>query len=157
LTNVQIDRFAYRVMLDYHDAEAEKQILERVDSIETGHIEPSITKSEVMEIMAQVKQVYIDELLEEYIIDIVQDIRRSEYIRLGPSTRASIWLYHGSRALALMDGRSFVIPDDIKKLVRHVIPHKCELSQEARFQDISLMSIIDQTLETVPVPKGFDD
>lgn len=157
LTNVQIDRFAYRVELGNPDAEVELDIIQRIDSIEAGTIDEVISGSQIQELMAQVRTVHIEPVLEKYIVDIVQEVRLSDYIRLGPSPRASIWLYKGARALALIRGREFVVPDDIKGLVKHVVPHRIELNQEARFQEINLMGLINDTLDKIPVPKGFDD
>lgn len=157
LTNVQIDRFAYRVELGNPDAEVELDIIQRIDSIEAGTIDEVISGSQIQELMAQVRTVHIEPVLEKYIVDIVQEVRLSDYIRLGPSPRASIWLYKGARALALIRGREFVVPDDIKGLVKHVVPHRIELNQEARYQEINLMDLINDTLDKIPVPKGFDD
>ena len=157
LTNVQVDRFAYRIELGNPSAEVELEIIQRIDSIEVGIVEGVISGSEILELMAKVRTVHIEPVLEKYIVDIVQDIRNNDYIRLGPSPRASIWLYKGAKALALVRGREFVVPDDVKGLVKHVVPHRIELNQEARFQEIQLMTLIKETLNRVPVPKGFDD
>lgn len=156
LTNVQIDRFAYRVSLSNPGKGAELEILKRVDRIDAESVEAVVSGEEVMKLREEVHGVHVDDSVLGYLVDVVHDIRGSRYIRLGPSPRASIWLYRGARALALLDGREYVIPDDVKKLVPYVVPHRIELSQEARFNDVSLMTIIDESLSRVPVPKGLD-
>lgn len=156
LTNVQIDRFAYRITLENPDLESEMRILNRVDKIEDTTVSGVVSDIEVKEIMNQIKAIHVEESIIKYIVEIVQDIRANNYIRMGPSPRASIWLYRGARALAMVDRRDFVIPDDIKKLVPCVVSHRIELTQEARFEEINLENIIDDTLSRIPVPKGLD-
>ena len=117
LTNVQIDRFAYRITLDNPGLESEMKILGRIDEIEDITVPGVVSGEEIIELMNQIKTIHVEESIVKYIVEIVQDIRASNYIRMGPSPRASIWLYRGSRAVAMVDGRDFVIPDDVKKLV----------------------------------------
>jgi MoxR-like ATPase len=156
LTNVQIDRFAFRVELGNPGADDEVRILERSDQIQAGGVEQVVSSEEIMELMDQVRIVHVEESILRYIVDLVQGLRDNEYIRMGPSPRASIWLYRGSRAKALLDGRDYVIPDDVKRLVRYTVPHRIELTQESRYQQVSLMGIVNETLETTVVPKGLE-
>ena len=156
LTNVQIDRFAYRVELGNPGVDNEIRILERSDQIMAGGVEQVVTSEQILKLIEQTQQVHVEDVILRYIVDLVHGIRGNEYIRMGPSPRASIWLYRGSRAKALLDGRDYVIPDDVKSLVRHTVPHRIELTQESRFQQVSLMDIVDEMLENTVVPKGFE-
>ena len=156
LTAVQIDRFAYIIYLDNPTLETEQQILGRLDIIDTSNVESVITLDKVLSIIAKSREVYVDEAIVKYITHIVHDFRQNEYIRSGPSPRASIWIYRGSRVLAMMRGREFVTPDDVKTLVKYVVPHRLEFTSEARMQEIHLSDLITQTLDRVPVPKGIE-
>jgi MoxR-like ATPase len=156
LTSVQIDRFAYRVELGNPEIDKEIRILSKVDDIDAGPVSQVVSGEDILELMEEAKKVHIEESLLRYIVEIIQDVRSNRYVRLGPSPRASIWIYKGARAKALMDSRNYVIPDDIKQLVPFVVLHRVELNQEARLQEINTMNIVNETLHRVPVPKGLD-
>jgi len=156
LSSVQIDRFSYRVGLGGPDADSEVRILGRVDEIEEMDGGAVIDPGEVLELHRMAQGVYVDDSVKRYIVDLVQYIRRSPHVRMGPSPRASIWLYRGSRVRALMDGRGHVVPDDIKGLVKSVIPHRVELSPQARAGEVTPMGLVEEALEKVAVPKGIE-
>jgi MoxR-like ATPase len=156
LTGVQIDRFAYRVSLNNPGLDDEVEIVARVDSIDDSNPSPVTSSEDVLGLMEQVRKVHVEPVVLKYIVELVHDIRGSRYIRMGPSPRASIWLYKGCRALALMEGRNFVTPDDVKKLAPYVISHRVELNQMARVEEVDVNSIIDESLGRVAVPKGLD-
>jgi len=88
--------------------------------------------------------------VKKYIVEIVNKIRSMKEIRIGPGPRASIWLYKGSRALAFIEGRGYVIPDDVKKIALLAIPHRFKLKPEV---DIEPIEIVRKALEEVEVPK----
>ena len=156
LTSVQIDRFAYRVELGNPGVDDEVRVLGRVDAIESGEVVAVVGRDDVLGLMSLVHKVHVEESVMRYIVEVVQDIRGNQYVRLGPSPRASIWLYKGCRALAMLRGREYVTPDDVKHLVPYVVPHRVELNQEARIMEVTLQRIIEETLGRVPVPKGLD-
>lgn len=156
LSSVQIDRFAYMIELDNPGLPDEVRVLGKIDEIESANIDSVVSGEEIMELMDSVKSIYVEEMLLKYMVEIVQDIRNNSYVRLGPSPRASIWLHKGARARAMMYGRKYVTPDDIKNMVPYVVPHRVELTREALFMDTSLKNIIDETLARVAVPKGLD-
>lgn len=156
LTNVQIDRFAYRVLLGNPRIDDEVEIVGRADTIDDFIVEKVMEPDEIRELRRAVQDVHVEPSVVRYIVEVVQDIRSSSYLRLGPSPRASIWLHRGSRALALLHGRGFVTPDDVKWLVPHVVPHRVELSQEARIEGVDLLNVVEETLGRVKVPKGLD-
>ena len=156
LTSVQIDRFSYRVEVRGPDADAEARIIGRVDEIEDIDGEAVIDSKEILELSGQARGVYVDDSVKRYIVNLVQYIRHSPHVRMGPSPRASIWLYRGSRVKALMDGRDHVIPDDVKGLVGSVIPHRVELSPQARAGEVTAVNLVEEALERVAVPKGIE-
>jgi MoxR-like ATPase len=156
LTSVQIDRFSYRMEMINPDKATEYRILCRVDEIEEFAIDQVIEPSDLLEMANAAKRVHMDESIKRYIVDLVQCIRSNPMVRSGPSPRASIWLYKGSRVMALMDNRSYVIPDDVKALTGSVIPHRIELTSQARADEVSVDDVIKSALENTVVPKGFD-
>ena len=156
LTSVQIDRFSYRVEVHSPDPVSEAKILGRVDMIDEMDGDVIIDSKEILELSKMARSVYVDDSVKKYIVDLVQYIRRSPHVRMGPSPRASIWLYRGSRVKAMMDGRGHVLPDDVKGLVDSVIPHRIELKPQARAGEVTPMSLVEEALEKVAVPKGIE-
>lgn len=156
LTSVQIDRFAYRITLENPSVGDEVEVLRRVDSIDAGGVEEVVSGEDILDLRKQLLGIHVEDIVLGYIVDLVHSIRSNRYVRLGPSPRASIWLYRGARALALIEKRGFVIPDDVKKLVPYVIPHRVELTQEARLDNVDVMQIVEETLGRVKVHKGFE-
>ena len=153
LTNVQIDRFAYRMLLEPPESRAEEELLSRIDDIDQAVVEPIISTEELLELSNLKKNVHIEPVIHEYIVSLVQSLRGSEYVRTGPSPRASIWMYKGSRVKALIEGRQYVIPDDVKAMARYVLPHRMELDRRTMLEDVSTTSLIQDTLKNTPVPK----
>ena len=156
LTSVQVDRFSYRVEVEAPDHESEVKILGRVDEIEDLDGDVVLESGDVLELSRMARGVYVDDSVKRYIVDLVHFVRRSPHVRMGPSPRASIWLFRGSRVRALMDGRGHVVPDDVKGLVRSVIPHRVELTAQARAGEVTSASLVEEALERVAVPKGIE-
>ena len=153
LTDVQLDRFAYKVDLGYPDRETELGVLSGIDGLEQVKVQPVVDARSVRELMASVKAVYVDPLIQGYILDIVGALRGNRYVRMGPSTRAGIWLLKGARTFALLEGRSFVIPDDVKRIAVSVLAHRLELVSQARADGVSGVQLVDEALGSVVVPK----
>ena len=97
------------------------------------------------------------ESIRGYILDIVTTLRENESVQGGPSTRASLALYRGSRASAFLQNRDFVIPDDVRKLAPNVLEHRVRPTTEAEFDQITAQDLIQNALETIPIPKGDDE
>ena len=155
LTGVQIDRFAYRLEIPNPSLATETSVLERIDEIESHSVEAALTSEELLELMNDVKKIHVESVVKEYIVQLVHYLRDNDYTRMGPSPRASIWILKGSRAYAMLQGRDFVIPDDVKAVLWYVIPHRLELTAEARIMDISTRSLVQNALDNIPVPKGL--
>jgi MoxR-like ATPase len=153
LPEAQIDRFLLRVQLGYPAYEEEREILRRFRANNPlTHIEPTVTAAAISQAAALCRQVYVHPILEAYLLDIVRASREDEAITLGISPRGSLALYHTSQALAALNGRSYVIPDDVKQLALPVLAHRLVLSAEARLRGRSTAEVLTHLVEQVPVP-----
>lgn len=125
LPESQLDRFMMRLKMGYPDAADEKVIL-RQQSLNSPleHIRPVMHGDDILDLQHEVRKVAVDESLVDYLISIVRTSRESEILNLGVSPRGSLALYHAAQALAYIEGRDFVIPDDIKRLVVPVFAHR---------------------------------
>lgn len=156
LSDVQLDRFAYKVDVGYPDKSVESAVLGRIDDIESRVIDSVLTPEEVVDLSKLTLDVYVHERVQSYIVDIVSWLRTNQSIREGPSMRASIWLMKGARAHALVEGRDFVVPDDVKFLAENVLSHRIDLTSQARSEDVEVDELIASALEAIPVPKGLE-
>jgi MoxR-like ATPase len=153
LTEVQADRFMYRVWSDYLDKECEEQVLSRIDYIEQPDIKPVACLNHVIELQQAVKKVHVSDKIKQYIVSLIIQARKDPDVVSGPSTRASIAFYKGARTLAYLQGRDYVIPDDVKKLVNPVLAHRIYVKSEAEMEDITPNTIIERVTKETPVPK----
>jgi MoxR-like ATPase len=153
LTDVQRDRFAYSVEVSYPSREQELAIISSIDFIEKPRVSQVVSASELVKLIESVVRVKVSERVKNYILDIVACVRGFDEVSSGPGPRASIWLLKGSRALAFLEGRDYVIPDDVKKLAYHVLPHRIKVKLEYQADNISPLSIVEKALKEVEVPK----
>jgi MoxR-like ATPase len=153
LTDVQVDRFMLRIFSDYSSLEEEEMVLNNIDSIDRHRIQPITTPLEIRSIQAKAKQVHVSPLVNKYIVAIVNSLRNDPDMLSGCSTRASIALFKCARVLALFDGRDFVIPDDVKRLIYPALEHRIKVKPEAEMDDVTPRMLLDRTLEKIPVPK----
>lgn len=153
LPEAQLDRFLMRVHLGYPTNTDEVLMM---DAQQTAHPVDSIKQitnpTEIIAIQAAVKEIYVDPLIKQYIVAIVDMTRHHEAVYLGASPRGSLALYRTAQARALLDGRDFVIPDDVKELAYTTLGHRVIVSPSARVKSISASDIILGCLERVPVP-----
>jgi len=156
LTEVQVDRFAYRIDVGYPSEDEEVEVVSRIDWIEQLNVDPAMNAEEMIDLVELAKSIYVHERVKRYIVNIVSKVRGSPYARNGPSPRASIWLFKGSRVRALLEGREYVIPDDVKALASYVMPHRLQLKPEAEAEDVSADRLIEEALKETPVPKGLE-
>ena len=154
LTDVQADRFAFKISLNYPDKEEEKLIISKIDELELPNAKTVINPQEISSLIDEVRKVRVSEAIKEYIVNLVNTVRKSKEVYAGPSPRASIWLYKASRALAYMEGREYVIPDDVKRLVRPVMSHRVRLRVEYEAEEVTAEDVIKRALEEVEVPKA---
>ena len=153
LSEVQADRFMLRTFSGYNPPEEEVEVVKRIDFIEELPVENVINWREVRWIVEAGKRVHVDENIVRYIINLSTHIRRHPSVSLGPSPRASISLYKASRISALMDGRDYVIPDDVKKFAHPALDHRIRLRAEAEIEGVKPEDIVEEALREVEVPK----
>jgi MoxR-like ATPase len=153
LSEVQTDRFMFRIWSALPSLEEENQILQDIDNISEPQISAVTTPDDIVQLQQEVKKVHIADSIRRYILDIVNRLRQHQDVQTSPSTRASIALLTGARALAFVQERDFVIPDDVKRLLIPAISHRLRISAEAEMEDINPESIINEVATEVPVPK----
>lgn len=148
----QLDRFAIRISIGYPDFESEKQILlnTRSNTITDG-VTPVLSKDDVLYLQSMVEQVNVDESILNYILEIVNKTRSNKIFDLGVSPRGAIALKLAAQANAIVEGRSYCIPDDVKNMARAVLAHRVILKSEAR-NISSEEEAIDEVLENTKVP-----
>lgn len=156
LPEAQQDRFLMKVKVEYPTKEEEKDFLNLItgeNDFDDIKISTILKKEDLDNLKSQVKKVYIDEKLKEYILNIIFKTREeSQYILCGASPRASIALVKASKANAFLEGRDFVMPEDIKKVIYDVLRHRILLSYEAEANEKTVEEIIMEIIETVELP-----
>jgi MoxR-like ATPase len=153
LTDVQVDRFMLMVRSEYPTKEEEKEIVTQIDRIDDSKVKVITNLDEVLLLQGLAKSVYVSPDIVEYTTTLVSALRVDPDVSWGPSVRASIALYKCARVLALLDGRNFVIPDDIKALAFNAMEHRIRVKPEAGMDDITPRIIIERALNKIPVPK----
>jgi len=154
LTPVQVDRFAYYYQVSYPSPEEEAEIVSRADLIDAASIKPTVSVEEIVKAQEDVANVFVSERVKKYIINLVNFIRSQREVLMGPSPRASIWLYRGSRALAYIEGGEYVAPDHVKAISKYVLLKRVTLKPEYEVEGLTPMDIINRALESVEVPKA---
>ncbi|WP_164670179.1 AAA family ATPase [Virgibacillus doumboii] len=159
LPEAQLDRFILKLKMGYPSTEQELQMLELTSKdhpIET--ISAVINKEELISIQEEVKDIYIDKSVQTYIINLVTGTRNSSNIYLGVSPRGSIALMKAAKAYAYIDGRDYVLPDDVKYLAPFVLGHRIILTSEAKYDGLTNEEVIDNVVKNthIPIRKEFN-
>ncbi len=153
LPEAQLDRFLMRLAIGYPSFTDENEVLER---LKLGHpletLEQVASDDEIVEAQDEVREVFVHEKVRQYLVRIVHATRRHDDLALGASPRASIALYRTSQALAALEGREFVIPDDVKYVAEPVLAHRVILSSEARLRGKLLEDLVDDIVAGIPAP-----
>ena len=161
LPEAQVDRFMMKVKIDYPTKPEEREIIRRNMTNETPSVSAVVTSEEVLRARKVVQKVYMDEKIEQYILDIVFATRQPQQyglgklqnlIQYGGSPRASINLALASKALAFLKRRGYVIPEDVRNVCADVLRHRIGLTYEAEAENITAEDIINQILNKVEVP-----
>lgn len=153
LPEAQLDRFLLKLVLGYPDLENEDTILLRFERSNPLEQLSAVTlASEILDIGRQTQEIYVEPSVRHYILEIISRTRTNPSITLGGSPRASLALYRASQALALIQGRDFVLPDDVKHLATPVLSHRLILNTEAYLHNTSKEKLIDDILFSLPVP-----
>jgi MoxR-like ATPase len=151
----ELDRFGMALAIGYPMASEEKIILGRFQADEPlARITPILGPADVAEIRSQVRKVTITEALKDFIIQVANKTRGNRFIRLGASPRASLHLQIAAQGYAYIDGRAFVIPEDVMTVAMPVLAHRIILSAEARMENKSAASIVAQILKECEIPTG---
>ncbi|WP_148347974.1 AAA family ATPase [Bacillus rubiinfantis] len=153
LPEAQLDRFLLKMKMGYPDPIEEMEVLHRAQKVPPiEELNPVIDLEELRSLQNQIKEVFVDDSIKRYIVDIVNKTRNHPSIYLGASPRGSIALMKAAQSYAFMYGRRFVLPDDIQYLTTHVLAHRIILKSEAKFEGISAEEVIDRIIGRVPVP-----
>lgn len=154
LPEAQLDRFLLRVSLGYPGLREEMEILTRHDSgaDPTDSLQPVVTAEEVLELQAQCDKVICSDAIKEYITLIIGETRVSPDLLLGASPRGAVALMRASKALAMVEGRDYVLPDDVKKMAVPVLAHRVMMRPEARLRELTPEGTIAALAAKVRVP-----
>ncbi|MGM7724316.1 MoxR family ATPase [uncultured Metabacillus sp.] len=153
LPEAQLDRFLFKLRMGYPSKAEEYEVLSLAEKERPIHkIDSVITKEELVELQYEIQNVYVDETIKHYIIDITSKTRRHPSIYLGASPRASIALMKAAQAYAFITGRDYIIPDDIQYLALYALPHRLILRSEAKFEGKSAEQLVGEIIDRTPVP-----
>jgi MoxR-like ATPase len=157
LPEAQLDRFLFKIKVDYPKPEEEIQILQshhqRKGAKADADIRPVLTPGKLQELQIQIQQVLVEEKLLNYIAQLVIKTRNHPHLYLGASPRASIAVMNASKAMAAIQGRDFVIPEDIKKVLVPVLAHRVILSPEREMEGLTQENVIDLIANTIEIPR----
>jgi len=153
LPEAQLDRFLMRFSLGYPTMDEELQML---TMLQHGHpleqLQPVVSASELVACQRAVREVYVDDKVRQYLMQIIHDTREHEDLALGASPRASIALFRTSQAMAAIRGRKFVLPDDVKRVAGPVLTHRLILKPESRLRKVTAEYILSELIAEIAVP-----
>jgi len=153
LPEAQLDRFLLRIQLGYPNKEDELEILDRQQYVHPiDKLEQAVGVDELLVIQQAIKDVYIDPLVREYIVEIVRRTRIHPDVYLGASSRGALAIFRLCQARAGLFGRDYVLPDDVKALAEPALGHRIIVGPAARIKDIEPAAIVQDILENLPVP-----
>jgi MoxR-like ATPase len=153
LPEAQLDRFLMRLSMGYPQPVEEVEILERqVFKHPIFDVTPVASMDEVVWLQEEIKSVFIEDSMKAYMVDMVNATRGHALVQIGASPRGSIGLMKCGQALAAMDGRDYLIPDDIKAVAEVILAHRLILKPEARLQKVSSSDVVSEILNSMPVP-----
>jgi len=160
LPEAQSDRFMLKVKVGYPERSDEKEIMRRAGLAELPSLTPQATRADVLEARAALASVYVDDKLQEYVLDLVSATRRPKefglpidgLVSFGASPRATLFLVRGAQAVAVLEGRAYVLPEDIKNIAPDVLRHRIHVSYEAEAEGIDGEEVARRILERVRVP-----
>jgi MoxR-like ATPase len=161
LPEAQVDRFMFKVLLDYPAFDEERKILDRM-AFTTPEmlVQPVIALDEIQRTRQLVDRIHVDDKVRDYIVHVVFATRKPEqykldlrhFIQFGASPRATIYLTLAAKAWALLQGRAYVTPEDVKSIGPDVLRHRILLTYEAEAQSVTTDDIIEKVFHAVPVP-----
>ena len=153
LPEAQLDRFMLRLRVGYPEPLEEEEMLERFQSADPlAELKPVTTAQEIVQFQDMVRHIYVDPVLRTYVVRVVKATRDHPDVELGASPRASMGLYRCAQAMAAIQGREYVIPDDLKTLAPHALAHRMILKSQARLRERTAESIVKEILAQEEVP-----
>jgi MoxR-like ATPase len=160
LPEAQIDRFMLKCRVDYPSKDDERRIMNRFTQKTDIRVEPVLTAEQILQMRAILDQVYCDEKVGDYILDLVFATRRpadygldlTPHIEYGGSPRASIYLNLAARANAMLSGRAYATPQDVKEIAHDVLRHRIILTYEAEAEELTSDGVVTRILNEIPVP-----
>ncbi len=158
LPEAQVDRFLLKTIIDYPSKEEELQIINQAEYFTQTKFKPSVTSKDLLDLQKTTEAIYMDESIKKYIIDIIFSSRYpnikdiNSLISYGASPRASIGLMKASKAMALLDNRTYVTPEDIKEIAPDILRHRIVTTYEAEAENINSDDIVKILLDNVKVP-----
>ncbi len=160
LPEAQSDRFMLKVKVGYPERAEEKEILRRVGLASLPELQSQASRDDVLEARAAIGDVYVDEKIQDYVLDVVAATRQPKkfglaldtLIAFGASPRATLFLVRGAQAIALLDARAYVLPEDVKHIALDVLRHRIHVSYEAEAEGVDGEEIARRVLEQVRVP-----
>jgi MoxR-like ATPase len=155
LPEAQRDRFQLKLTVDVPTRKEEAKLFDRFDSnpdLDPNAVEQVVTTDEILAARDVVKDVYVDETIRDYVLDIIETTRDSPDLEYGASPRATVAFLNTAKAKAAIEGRKYVIPDDVKSLAEPILVHRLVLSTDAELSDMSAVDVVTAVLETVEPP-----
>lgn len=153
LPEAQLDRFMMKITIGYPDRASEKLILRKFSVNNPLEEIGAVLKSDnILAMQKEVDEIHVDEAIDEYILDIVSKSREDENVQLGVSPRGALSLFKAAKGYAYINGRNYVLPDDVKKLASEVLSHRIILKPEAKVQGINEEHVISRILRDTRVP-----
>ncbi len=161
LPEAQVDRFMLKLKLTYPSKDEELAILNRMAAVDPAlYVEPVLTAADIFELRSVIDQVYVDEKIKRYIVDVIHATRTpseygldiAPYIQYGASPRGTIFLTRGARAQAFLDGRGYVTPQDVKSIGYDVLRHRISITYEAEAEDITSENLLQRIFDHLKVP-----
>lgn len=153
LPEAQLDRFMLNISLGYPETSDEMTILDRQQRVHPidalGQI---LTADELTSIQRQIREIRVPEEIRRYIVDLVSSTRQHQHVYLGASPRGSLALFRGAQAQAALNGREYVLADDVKALVKPTLSHRLIIAPAARVRGVTPSAVLDEVLVTVPTP-----
>jgi MoxR-like ATPase len=160
LPEAVIDRFFMKLVLDYPEPDEEVEILQRnsIRDLDTfSDVEKVVDEEDILQAQKDVRNIYISPEVQKFIVEITSTargrkengVKSMKFVDFGPSPRASIWLSLGASAYAILDGRTYVIPDDVKKIAKPILRHRILLNYEGKISDTSTDDVVEEILENI--------
>jgi len=152
LPEAQLDRFLVKLNIGYPSKEETIEVLKRLKLIEEWPVKKVASASDILNARKMAWDIHVDESILSYIVELVEATRKHDSVSLGASPRAAVALVLVSKTIAMLNGRNYVVPDDVKKAAKPVMRHRIILKPEAEIEGVTVEGVIEDVLKTVPVP-----